>query len=157
MEKEYTFLFPGTRSDLQTLLDRYPNNDHRFWTFDNYTVETMNDGWRFGVARCGHAGGHYFIPSVTEHEGKLLLSGALTRVGSPSSVTHDRRTHSRIGTICVFVLLSPFIFLILLAVKVWLLLRALVGKIVKRPPQREPTPEERLTDLMVGHLHCSRL
>lgn len=94
---------------------------------------------------------------MTEHEGKLLLSGALTRVGSPPSVTHDRRTHSRIGTICVFVLLSPFIFLILLAVKVWLLLRAPVGKITKRPPQCEPTPEERLTDLMVGHLRCSLL
>ena len=157
MEKEYAFLFPGTRSDLQALLDRYPNNDHHFWTFDNFTVEATDDGWKFGVARCGHSGGYYFIPAVTEREGKLLLSGTLTRVGPSLSAARDRRTRDRVGEICLLVLLSPFIFLILLAVKVWLLLRALVGKIVKRPPQCEPTPEERLTDLMVGHLHCSPL
>ena len=84
MEKCYSFEFPGTKAIFLSLLDEYPNSKHKEFYFDDYLIEVSGDEIRFGLSRDGHSGGGYwFIPSITERNGKTMFSGTIERIGPP--------------------------------------------------------------------------
>ena len=56
MSKSYSFEFLGTKEMFLNQLDKYPNNNQKFFYFDDYIVELSNGDIRFGVARGGDSG-----------------------------------------------------------------------------------------------------
>ena len=69
MSKSYSFVFLGTKEMFLNQLNKYPNNNQKFFYFDDYIVEISDNEVRFGVARGGHSGGYWFVPTITEHGG----------------------------------------------------------------------------------------
>lgn len=66
MSKEYVFEFPGTREEFMNVLNQYPNDNGKLYCFDGYIVTLIGDEIRFGVERCGHSGGNWFTPKITD-------------------------------------------------------------------------------------------
>ena len=60
-------------------LNKHPNNNQRFFYFDDYIVETSENEIRFGVAG-GHSGGYWFVPTITELDGKTIFNGTIQYV-----------------------------------------------------------------------------
>lgn len=70
MSKEYTFEFIGKKEEFFNILNSYPSNtsysDDKFYYFDDFIVKVTGDEIHFGVARGGHSGGYWYVPSITE-------------------------------------------------------------------------------------------
>ena len=80
MPDNYSFEFAGTKEEFLKQLNIYPNNsysDGGFYYFNDYIVKLVDDEIHFGVERAGHSGGQWFIPTITEHDGKITFNGTI--------------------------------------------------------------------------------
>lgn len=133
-------------------LNKHPNNNQRFFYFDDYIVETSENEVRFGVARGGHSGGYWFIPTITEFDGKTIFSGTIQYVDDYSGEKGIKKIANRIEEILLCIILLPIIII----VKLCMFFSWLVQKIFKRTKPKEESLEDKLYNLMENHLNCKR-
>lgn len=133
-------------------LNKHPNNNQRFFYFDDYIVETSEDEVRFGVARCGHSGGYWFVPTITEFDGKTAFIGTIQYVDHYSGEEGIKKISNKIEKILLWIILFP-IFII---VELCIFFSWLVQKIFKRTKPKEESLEDKLYNLMEHHLNCKR-
>lgn len=153
MSKVYTFEFSGSKESFLDQLNQFQNNNHKFYYFDDYIVELAGNEIRFGIARGGHSGGYWFVPTITESDNMTSFSGKIRYIGSYTEEKGIKRILNNIDEILLFILLLPAIILI----KLYLFFSWLVRKLFKRPKSEEPPSEEdRLYHLMEDHLNCTR-
>ncbi len=154
MSKEYMFEFSGTKEDFMDSLKRFSHNasysSGTFYYFDDYIVRLVGDEIHFGVARGGHSGGYWFIPTITDLDGKMEFRGEIRYVGPNDNRSSFKKSIDSIG---VFLLLI-FILPICLIIWGYMFLEWLVRKIFNRPKPKEKTNEERLFDLMENYFGC---
>ena len=148
MKKRYSFIFPGTKEIFLNLLDEYPNSKHKEFFFDNYLIEVSGDEIRFGLSRDGHSGGGYwFIPTITERNGKTIFCGTIERIGPPPLKKRISRDDAVIWL---------FAFPVLIVFKVWRFFSFLTGRITGKIKPKEKYLEDRLYELMEKYLICQR-
>lgn len=154
MSKEYIFEFSGTKEDLLNSLERFSHKDtysgNTFYYFDDYIVKLTGDEIRFGVARGGHSGGYWFVPTITESGDGLELRGEIRYVGPEVNRGPVKKAIDRVGDFLLFLFVLP----IVLVVRVYVFLKWLVSKICNRPVPKEKTNEERLFELMENYFDC---
>ena len=154
MSKKYTFEFPGTREDFLNSLKRFAHNasyaDGTFYYFDDYIVKLVGDEIHFGIARGGHSGGYWFVPTITEFGDKMEFQGEIQYIGPDDNCGPFKKAIDKIGDFLLYILLLP----IVLIVRVYLFIEWLVRKIINHPKPKEKTDEERLFDLMENYLGC---
>ena len=133
MSKNYTFIFSGTKEEFAAVLNKYRESEK--FRKDGFLIERNGDEFRFGIERGGHTGGFWYIPTITEADGKTVFSG---KIGYPEKTT--------VGNI----LFTP----IALIIKLYFHILMLTEKWLGHPPQREETTENRLFTLMEDRLGC---
>lgn len=155
MSKEYMFEFPGTKEDFMNSLNRFSHNASYssgiFYYFDDYIVKLIGAEIHFGVARGGHSGGYWFVPTITDLGEKIEFRGEIQHIG-PSSENRGtfKKAIDGIGDFLLLILILP----IVLIIRGYMLVEWLVRKIFNRPKPKEKTNEERLFDLMVNYFGC---
>lgn len=155
MSQEYVFVFPGTKEDFMNSLNRFGHNasysSGTFYYFDDYIVKLVGDEIHFGVARGGHSGGYWFVPTITDLGEKMEFRGEIQYIG-PSSKNRSA-SEKVIDGIRVFLLLV-LILPIALVIGIYMFMEWLIRKIFNRPKPKEKTNEERLFDLMENYFGC---
>ena len=156
MPKKYVFEFPGTKDEFLNSLKRF---NHRssyssgtLYYLDDYIIKLMDDEIHFGVARGGHSGGYWFVPTITELEGSMEFHGEIRYIGSGEHDSAIRKAIDKIGNVLLFLLFLPIILLI----RFYMFIEWLVRKICNCPNPKEKTDEARLFELMVDYLGCVR-
>ena len=153
MPQDYVFEFPGTKADLVRALDSCLNSasygGKKTYYFDDYIVAISDNSIHFGVERCGHSGGYWYIPSITEYDDHMELCGTIKYIGPDISSSP------------VIKVISEFLLLILLlpiAIIIWLYIffEWMIRKLFRNPKPKEKIREEKLYDLMENHLGCRR-
>lgn len=152
MSKNYVFEFPGTREKFLNALNKFPNNDQKFFYFDDYIIEISDNEIRFGVARGGHSGGYWFIPTITELDGKTTFCGTIEYGDPYTNEKGIKKLVNKIEEVLLWIILIPIIII----VKVCLFFSWVVRKVFKSSKPKEETPEDRLYVLMENHLNCIR-
>lgn len=151
---EYTFVFPGTKEDFLNSLNRFNHNTSysgdTFYYFEDYIVKLVGDEIHFGVARGGHSGGYWFIPTITDLGDRMEFRGTIRYIGPKDNRGTFGKAIDRAGEFLLFVLILPIVLLF----KLYTLVERVVRAISNRPKQKEKTEEERLFDLMEKHLGC---
>lgn len=154
MSKEYIFEFSGTKEDLLNSVERFSHKDtysgNTFYYFDDYIVKLVGDEIHFGVARGGHSGGYWFVPTITESDDGLELRGEIRYVGPKVNRGPVKKAIDRVGDFLLFLFVLP----IVLVVRAYVFLKWLVRKISNRPVPKEKTNEERLFELMENYFSC---
>lgn len=160
MSKEYEFAFVGTKEDFINALKCYPNNTSlggdKFYYFDDYIVKTVGDTIHFGVERCGHSGGYWFIPTITEYDDRIEFRGTVKYVCPADDRSKSQKVIDKIEEYLLYILLAPIVLVIYICVKVGIFFKWLKNKILNRPTIKPRTTEERLFYLMEHHLKCIR-
>lgn len=150
-DKEYCFEFAGTREMFLEKLQPYPSNTREFAFYD-YLIDISESNYRFGVARGGHSGGYWFEPTVTELDGKLILSGRIRYIDSYSEgkapPDEDNKTAKFITLVLGFPILVPVI--------AYALIEQLYKKLRRQPIGTRETEEDKLYNLMENLLGCTR-
>lgn len=149
---EYTFEFFGTKENFLNYLNAMYNKYYSSYYFNDYIVELVGDEIRFGVARGGHSGGYWFIPTIIEFDNRIEFSGKIRYIGPEDDRSKVEKIIDWIGLFLVFVLTLP----ILLIMELYAIIEWIVRKICKRPKAKTETIEEKLFDLMENHLKCIR-
>lgn len=153
---EYVFEFLGTKEDLLSSLNRFGHNasysDGTFYYFDDYIVRVIGDEIHFGVARGGHSGGYWFVPTITDLGDKLELRGKIQYIGPKDNRGAFRKTIDGVGEFLLLILILP----IVLVIRGYMFVEWLVRKILNRPKPKEKSNEERLFDLMENYLGCAK-
>ena len=152
MSKSYSFEFLGTKEMFMNQLNKYRNNDQRFFYFDDYIVELSNGDIRFGVARGGHSGGYWFVPTITEIDGKTTFCGSIGYIDPYTNEKGIKKIVNKIEEVLLWIILIPIIII----VKVCLFFSWVVRKILKRTKPKEESLEDKLYNLMENHLNCTR-
>lgn len=116
MSKNYSFEFSGTKEMFLNQLNKHPNNNQRFFYFDDYIVETSDDEVRFGVARCGHSGGYWFVPTITEFDGKTAFIGTIQYVDHSSGEEGIKKISNKIEKILLWIILFPIFIIVELCI-----------------------------------------
>lgn len=153
MAKEYAFVFSGTREDFIGILNQYPNNNGKFFYFDDYIVELVDDQIRFGVERQGHSGGNWFIPATTEFDNRIAFSGKIQYIGFDGERSAIGKAIDKVGEFLLLMFLLP----IILIFYVYAIVEWCVRKICRRTKPKQKTTEEKLCDLMENHLGCKKI
>lgn len=148
MAKQYIFEFDGTREQFLELLKQFPCYSEKLYRLDDYLVEHSSDELRFGVRRGGHSGGDWFIPTVSEVDGKTIFCGEIRYKDAYGGGKGMRK----IEEILLWILLLPIIVI----VYVYRFFAWIVRKIINKPKPKEETSEDNLFDLMENYLHCTR-
>ena len=133
-------------------LNKYPNNNQKFFYFDDYIVEISDNEVRFGVARGGHSGGYWFVPTITEFDGKTTFCGTIKYVDPYTNEKGIKKIINKIEEVLSWIFLIPIIAVI----KVYLFFSWLIRKIFKRSKPKEESLEDKLYNLMENHLGCKR-
>lgn len=152
MSKSYSFDFLGTKENFLNQLNKYPNNNQKFFYFDDYIVEISDNEVRFGVARGGHSGGYWFVPTITELDGKTTFCGTIEYVDPYTNEKGIKKIINKIEEVLLWIILIP----IIVVVKVYLFFSWLIRKIFKRSKPKEESLEDKLYNLMENHLGCKR-
>lgn len=154
MSKEYVFEFPGTRDDFLNRVDRFGQTNTyyngTFYYFDDYIVKVIDDEIHFGLARGGHSGGYWFVPTITDLDRKTVFSGKIRYIGPEDDRKGLKKVIGIIGEFLLLILILP----IAIIVWVYTFIEWLARKIFRRPKSKEETPEERLFDLMENYFGC---
>ena len=154
MSQEYIFEFAGTKEDFMNILKRVSHNASyscgTFYYFDDYIIKLIGDEIHFGVARGGHSGGYWFIPTITDLGSKMEFRGEIRYIGSNENRGSFKKSIDSIGDFLLLIFFLP-IFLI---IRGYLFVDWLARKIINRPKPKEKTNEERLFDLMENYLGC---
>ena len=155
MSKEYIFEFPGTKEEFLNNLNRFAHNEaysgDKFYYFGDYIVKLVGDEIHFGVARGGHSGGYWYIPTITSFDNRIEFRGSIQHIGSDGEKQGSfKKDINSFGEFLLFILILP------IAVVIWgyVFLEWLVRKILNRPKPKEKTNEERLFDLMENYFGC---
>jgi len=156
VSKSYSFEFSGTKEMFLNQLNKYPNNNQKFFYFDDYIVELSNGDIRFGVARGGHSGGYWFVPTITEIDGKTTFCGTIEYSDPYTSEKGIKKIVNKIEEILLWIILIPIIIIVTIIVKVCLFFSWVVRKILKRTKPKEESLEDKLYNLMEYHLNCTR-
>ena len=152
VSKSYSFEFSGTKETFLNQLNKYPNNDQKFFYFDDYIVELSNGDIRFGVSRGGHSGGYWFVPTITEIDGKTTFCGTIEYNDPYTSEKGIKKIANKIEEILLWIILIPIIII----VKVYLFFSWVVRKLFKKTKPKEESLEDKLYNLMENHLNCTR-
>lgn len=152
MEKQYIFEFDGTREQFLEQLKQFPSYTRNHYRLDDYLVELSGDEIRFGVMRCGHSGGNWFIPTVTEVDGKTIFTGKIRYIDPYTNDKGIRKSINVIEEILLWILLLPLVVI----VYVYRFFDWIVRKIINKPRPKEETSEDNLFDLMENYLNCRR-
>lgn len=152
MSKSYSFEFLGTKEMFLNQLNKYPNNDEKFFYFNDYIVELSNGDIRFGVARGGHSGGYWFVPTITELDGKTTFSGTIEYIDPYTNEKGIKKIVNKIEEFLLWIILIPIIII----VKVYLFFSWVVRKLFKKTKPKEESLEDKLYNLMENHLNCTR-
>ena len=154
MPQEYIFEFSGTKEDFLNNLNRFGHNasysDGTCYYLDDYIVRLIGDEMHFGVARSGHSGGYWFVPTITDLGNKVEFCGEIRYVGPNDDRGPFKKAVDNAGAVLLSVLILP----IVLMVWGYMCMDRLVRKILNRPKPKEKTHEERLFDLMENYLGC---
>ncbi|MGN0517464.1 MAG: hypothetical protein ACI4II_01920 [Acutalibacteraceae bacterium] len=155
MAKNYEFEFLGNREKFLNTLNIYQKHNENPYYFDDYIVNIENDVYKFGVARGGHSGGYWYIPEITEKDGRLFFNGKIKYIDHYTDVKGLKKVINTLYDICLTIflfLISPLIYAIMLFYHIY-------KKIKKIPnePSSKTKLEDKLYDLMVNHLHCSKI
>ena len=133
-------------------LNKYPNNNQKVFYFDDYIVEISDNEVRFGVARGGHSGGYWFVPTITEFDGKTTFCGTIKYVDPYTNEKGIKKIINKIEEVLSWIFLIPIIAVI----KVYLFFSWLTRKIFKRSKPKEESLEDKLYNLMENYLGCKR-
>ena len=156
MAKEYVFEFKGEKEDFLKVLNSYPNNTaycgDNFYYFNDYIVKITGGEIHFGVERGGHSGGYWYIPSITECDGRTIYCGVVKYIGPDDNRGKIKIAIDRIGDFLLFIFILPFV----LVARLYVLFERILRIIFQRPKTKEKTTEEKLFDLMENHLGCFR-
>jgi len=150
VKKTYTFEFPGTKEMFLNSLQDYPNNFNEFFYFDNYVIKLSDDEIQFGVARGGHSGGFWFIPEITEANGKTIFYGEIQYLGDNGAGEMSIMDRIKL-TLLVMILLPLIVVAVLFGY-----FRMAAGKLFNRRQWTLISNEDKLLDLMEYHLNCTR-
>ena len=136
-------------------LNRFSHNDSyssgTFYYFDNYIVKLVGDEIHFGVARGGHSGGYWFVPTITDLGEKMDFRGEIRYIGlSSENQGAFKKAIDGIGEFLLLILILP----IALVIRIYMFMEWLIRKIFNRPKPKEKTIEERLFDLMENYFGC---
>ncbi len=156
MHKKYGFLFSGNREQFLNNLNRFhhrtSDSGDIFYYLDDYIVKVMDEGIYFGIARGGHSGGYWFVPTITDLGDRIEFRGEIRYIGPGEHDSAIRKAIDKIGNVLLFLLFLPIILLI----KLYMFIEWLVRKICNCPKPKEKTDEARLFELMVDYLGCVR-
>ncbi len=178
-KREYIFEFTGTKDDLRKRLWKAANDhldeiygdhseysiydestdfyDREHFHFKDYIVEFVDDEIRFGVEREGHSGGRWFVPEITESDGKLELKGKIQRISYISNSASAKKTLGAIIKDCLLYILVYIVGVLIGAgIGVYMFFKWLRNKIKGLPTPKEKSTEEKLNDLMENYLGCIR-
>ena len=154
MSKEYIFEFTGTKEDFMNSLNRFSHNDSysggTFYYFDDYIVKLVGDEIHFGVARGGHSGGYWFVPTITDLGNKLEFRGEVRYIGPNDNRGSLKKAIDSVGDFLLIILILP----IVLIIGGYMFIEWLVRKMFNRPKPKGKTNEERLFDLMENYFGC---
>lgn len=154
MSKEYVFEFTGTIEDFTNILNGFNHNtsysNETFYYFDDYIVKLVGDEIHFGVARGGHSGGYWFVPTITDLDNRMEFRGEIRYIGPKDNRSSFKKAIDSIGDFLLLILILP----IVLIIRAYMLIGWLIRKIFNRPKQKEKTNEERLFDLMENYFGC---
>lgn len=152
MPKSYSFVFSGTKEAFLNSLKKHPNNNQKFFFFNDYIIDTSENGIRFGVARSGHSGGYWFVPTITETDNKTKFCGTIQYVNPHASEEDVKKTDNKTEEIFLQIILLPIIII----VKIYLFFCCVIRKMFKQIKPKEKYLEDRLYNLMEKHLNCTR-
>ena len=156
MSKEYRFEFPGTKEALLSRCNQFTHSDSysrgTFYCLDDYIVELIGEEIRFGIARGGHSGGYWFVPTITDLGDRLEFRGKIRYIGPNENRGFFRKAIDHVGDFLLLIFILP----IVLVIRGYMLIEWLVRKIFNRPKPKEKTNEERLFDLMENYFGCVR-
>lgn len=153
MSKEYVFEFSGTKEDFLNILNSFPNYAYysgKFFYFDDYIVELIDNEIHFGVERGGHSGGYWFIPTITEFSDRIEFRGTIRYIGPGNNRGTIKKTIDGIGEFLLLILILP----IVLIFKLYTFIEWVIRKICNCPKPKAKTTEERLFDLMEDYFGC---
>ena len=157
MDKEYRFCYNGTK-EMFINHCRYGSPDKRISNYpkgnfqnENYIISTTDNKVQFGIERAGHCGGYWFIPDILEFDDRIELVGIIQYFGPEDN--RDSRTKRRDK---IVVIVSTIILFPLICISKFI---DFVGKISNKMT-KEPKPktkEDKLFDLMINHLGCTKV
>ncbi len=163
MSQEFVFEFSGTKEDFLNKLGCFPNNNRQYCYFNDYIVKMVDDEIHFGVMRAGHSNGYWFIPTITQQDGKTEFRGVIKYVDTknkPISGSDKKSFFKRCieitGRILLYILVFPFALSVFLFVKVYEAFKRIKRKMLCQPTTKVNTKEDKLIDLMENHLGCVR-
>ena len=109
MSKKYIFKYNGSKESFLTILDSFHTNNSRFYYFDDYIIEVLDDEIRFGVERAGHSGGNWFVSKFTEENNQIEFRGTIQYIGPENSNmrTKAQKILDKIGLFLLTILLFP--------------------------------------------------
>ena len=154
MSQEYVFEFSGTKKDFLNSLNQFSHNyiysSATFYYFDDYIVKVIDEEIHFGVARGGHYGGYWFVPTITDMGDRIEFRGSIQHIGTNDNSSSYKKTIDGIGEFLLLILFLP----IFLVIKFYIFMEWLIRKIYNRPKPKEKTNEEKLFDLMENYFGC---
>ena len=160
---KFVFEFYGTKEDFLNKLSRFSHNGNGFYYFDDYIVKIVDDEIHFGIERAGHSNGYWYIPTITERNGKTEFRGEIKYIGSRNNYVLTKRKKpllKRLTEITVrgllYVLMLPFALSVFLIVRAYEAFRRIKRKLLRQPATKIRTKEDKLFDLMETHLDCVR-
>jgi hypothetical protein len=153
MPKEYIFEFQGTKEMFLDRLNQFPNNDGKFYFFNDYIVKLVGDEIHFGVERGGHSGGYWFIPIITEFDNQIEFRGTVQYIDPNTNQGAIKKAIDKVGEFLLLILILP----IVLVIKLYTIIKWCIRKVCKRPKPRVRTTEDKLYELMENHLNCIRV
>ena len=153
MSKKYIFKYNGSKESFLTIPDSFHTNNSRFYYFDDYIIEVLDDEIRFGVERVGHSGGNWFVSKFTEENNQIEFRGTIQYIGPENSNmrTKAQKILDKIGLFLLTILLFPISAIFFVISKIQWIIR----KIRKQPNPK--TTEDKLFDLMENRLNCQRV
>ena len=137
-EKEYVFEFSGTKEEFLNNLNRFSHDTTcsrgTFYYLDDYIVELIDEEIRFGVARGGHSGGYWFIPTITSFDNRIEFRGSIRYIGPDGEKQGSfKKAINSIGEFLLLILILP----IVIVIRGYMFLEWFVRKMLNRPKPKE--------------------
>ena len=151
MAKKYVFRFEGTKKmflDQFNWSNGYFDDKARYKYIDDYILKLINDEIHFGVERGGHSGGYWYVPTIIEFDDHIEFEGKIKYVSS-----NDDNIFIRICN----KFWEGILFIILLPIIGVYKLYEFVRILLKKPIDKGQSTEDKLFDLMINHLGCTKV